>query len=69
MAKRYYPTLSDQVHAASVYMARYNSSILVALTLLDPELVPLYTALRDAVVAFDEVRNQLVPILPDDPGA
>jgi len=67
MGKTYYPTLSDQIHAASIYMARYNASILVALTVLDPELVPVYTALRDAVVAFDDKRSQMVPVLPDSP--
>jgi hypothetical protein len=65
MAKKYYPTLLDQIHEANIYMARYNSVILAALAVANPGSVVTYEALREAVAAFDALRSALVPVLPD----
>ena len=65
MPKRYYPSLFDQVHGVAVYLARYNSVILVTLGAVNPAAVTEYVALREAVYAFDALRAAIVPLLPD----
>jgi len=67
VAKKYYPSAFQQIHDLNVYFARYNSVLLTTIALVDPEAVAVYTAVRDAVAAFDALRQQFVPILPDAP--
>lgn len=69
MPKKYYPKLFDEVHALNVYLARYNAVITVTLGLVNPGSLVQYEALRAAVVAFDELRATIDPLLPDDPTA
>jgi hypothetical protein len=65
MAKKYYPSAFQQIHDLNVYFARYNSVLLATIAVVDPEAVVVYIAVRDAVAAFDALRAQFVPVLPD----
>lgn len=62
MPKTYVPGMMIDIHQLAMYLARYDSQIRAAITLIDPDMLTTYAAAKAAVLALDELRNMLIPL-------
>lgn len=64
LAKTYVPSLMNDIHEIAVYLARYNSTIIAAITVIDPSALEAYNAVYTAILALDAFKQQLTPLGP-----
>lgn len=61
MGKTYVPSLVRKVREQAIFIARYQSTLLAAIAIIDPASVPLFAAYVSAVVALNAKYDELYP--------